>query len=272
MLIWIIFLVLSAVVLTVLGVGMLDMYGKARIEKKKMIKEGAVAGRYKDGVISIADVIRLPNNQYHVLNDLEKEVVKYHERFHEVADELGFLDEAKKEHYADLTAIRAAYDDHGREAALGAVDFVKKMGRAKDSEAIKAIEKLLENGYDGLTSKEKKMIKSGDEKISNFYSVANNFYSRFGDRENDGSERNNYDMRLSPLIYDAEGKSRITKVVKGVGGFISDMYEGSKKISDKYAGYEDKSKIKTKDLLDGIENPLTKIIKEKLYKPVGLSK
>ncbi|MCK5233746.1 MAG: hypothetical protein KAJ91_02910 [Candidatus Aenigmarchaeota archaeon] len=219
MLVWIIFLVLSAVVLTILGVGMLDAYGKARIEKKKMIKEGAVAGRYKDGVISIADVIRLPSKRYHVLTDFEKTVVKDHERFHEIADELGYLDEAKKEHYADLTAIRAAYDNHGKQAALGAVGFVKKMGRAKDSEAIDAIENLLENGYEGLTPREKKMIDSGDKKISNFYSVANNFYSRFGDRENDGSERSDYDMRLGDAI-------------GGVGGFGKGIYNYLKGMVD----------------------------------------
>ncbi len=230
MLIWIIFLVLSAVVLTILGVGMLDMYGKARIEKKKMIKEGAVAGRYKDGVISIADVIRLPNNQYHVLNDLEKEVVKYHERFHEIASKLGY-EQAEREDYADLAATYALILEGDVKTAKEGINFLEKTGR-KDSIndiSISAINKVLSGNEDKLTKDEEEKFASGMSKTGN---LINKAYGILSTEEHGLSEK--YHMSINPAIEGTKGS--IKSILKYFVDAVPYLYKQSREVESGLKG------------------------------------
>ena len=179
MLIWIIFLVLSAVVLTIFGVGLIEYSKAKKVSVVPTIEKGSVAGRYVDGKIALAEAVKLYDNMpMHRLSENEQRTVLYHEVFHEVAERVGFQKQAEKEDYADLAAIYALEENHGEKAALDGVDLVRKMGRADDVTAIDTIEKWLEG--EKLTNKERKTIESGRRKMNNLYAVANEYESGGG--------------------------------------------------------------------------------------------
>ena len=174
MLIWIIFLVLSAVVLTILGVGMLEYSKVKKVKIRPTIEDGSVAGQYFNGEIALADAVKLSDDRpMHRLSENEQKAVLYHEVFHEVAERVGFQEQAEKEGYADLAAIYALEENHGGKAALDGIDLVRKMGRADEVTAIDTIEKWLEG--EKLTKKERKTIDSGREKMDNLYAAAEGY-------------------------------------------------------------------------------------------------
>ncbi len=190
MLVWIIFLVLSAVVLTILGVGMLEYSKVKNVKIRPTIEKGSVAGQYFNGEISLADAVKLSDNKpLYRLSGNEQRAVLYHEVFHEVAERVGFQEQAKKEDYADLAAIYALEKNHGEKVALDGVDLVKKMGRADDVTAIDTIEKWLEG--EKLTRKERKTIESGRQKMHNLYATAEMY-------ESGGDMPGEYSMQAFP--------------------------------------------------------------------------
>ena len=272
MLIWIIFLVLSAVVLTILGVGILDALGTAKKTRTEEIGNKKVAGRYTEtsegGFIEVADAIKRSNRPVYRLEKEDQKFVLYHERFHEIASKLGYA-QAEREDYADLAAAYALIIEGDVKTARKGIKFLEKTGR-KDSIndiSISAINKVLGGHQDQLTKDEEAKFSSGMNKTGNLINAA---YESLPTEEHGLSEK--YHMSISPVLYDAEGKSRITKVIGGISKFITDIYSNSGELETAIKGAYDKKSNKYKDTPELAKKIGSEFLTEYVYKPLKIKK
>ncbi len=251
MLIWIIFLVLSAVVLTILGVGILDVLGTAEKTRKKEIGNKKVAGRYTEtsegGFIEIADAIKRSNRPLYRLKKEDQKFVLYHERFHEIASKLGYK-QAKREDYADLAATYALILEGDVKTAKEGINFLEKTGR-KDSIndiSISAINKVLSGNEDKLTKDEEEKFASGMSKTGN---LINKAYGILSTEEHGLSEK--YHMSINPAIEGTKGS--IKSILKYFVDAVPYLYKQSREVESGLKGAYDAKGYKKLSDVRGLE-------------------
>lgn len=211
MLFEVVFLVLMAVVLTIIGVGMVEVHEVRGLIKKEHVSGRLVRAQGKDAIYIDAG-----------LSPGQKKFVKYHEEFHLNADNSGYHTAAAKERYADHAAIYRLLLEGDEKTAWEGIKYLQKTGRIENlgtQETIGDIVQYL------ATGKMSGRVKSGMMRTKKLILESSGYPSQY-------IVQSEYTMQAFPKDMKEAAKS-ISKGIWSYVDWLKELYGESRKLDKK---------------------------------------